>query len=167
VAPLALSDISVPGFSPHGVLGSELVPVVAMGTGSLVMDSVVDLVEIISGIRSVFDVFGSAVELVPVEMSSDKPFGSWAKKNHGHQIMDFESLFGSVTSIKNDYGIPFVVQTRLENFSRCLLAEGKNVASCVNSISIKSRDTNPMIISHGVTLHQAKQHVKEGFSDGR
>ena len=140
-------------------------PTVAVSPDGFVMSSMTDQIGVVFGNRSVGEVFGSVVELVSVEVSSNETSGSWAVKNQGDDVMNLEILFPAIVSVEDNAGVALGIDGGLEDspVAPCS-TDRKDFSLGVDAIVAETRYVYPLSITHGLSIHEHKSQGREGNS---
>jgi len=153
------------GSSGHGVFGSELMTTVAMRSAGFGMNTMSDKVEVIFGNRSVGDVFGDIVELVPVDVSGHHPIGARTMKNHSYDVVNPEVFLSPIVCIEDDARVSLAVDSRLENsFWGALPGKRQNFTEDIDPVIAKAGDVYPVGASHDVTIQDPNMLCKKGIN---
>ena len=144
---LALPDVPVLGFPAHGVLGGELMPVdTGVSTGHR-MGPMINLVEGVLGVGAVDNVGRDVIELVPVEVTSDKSIRSWTVKYQSYDVVNFEASFGPQIVVESDAGVPLLVNSCFKDTARRTgSTQGENVSLVIDSVSTEPRNIYPIVV---------------------
>lgn len=166
MALLALSDISVLALASHGVGRGELMPLIAMGTGSLEMRPVANQIKVVLGDGAVDDVSRSVVELIPVLVPSNEARRAGSMEDQGYELVDSEVPDSTSIPVEDHPGVTLVVQRgRQELPVDSVLAVGEHLSPGIDPVATEiTRNVYPWKVIHGREYTPTKNQVKGDFS---